>query len=54
MLESDAVDILFALGELLLGPEPDLQFVHPRICVVGARDACATTIIRGCAGRGCP
>ena len=29
---SDAEDIPLAVGGLPLGPDPDLQFAHPRIC----------------------
>ena len=32
VLESDEVGILLAIGELLLGREPEIQFVHPHIC----------------------
>ena len=36
-LESDAEDVPPAVGVLPLGPDPDLQFAHPRIFVNNAR-----------------
>ena len=58
---SDAEDVLPLVGRVLLGPELldrlDLQFAHPRICVVlwvrnqPAQPRICVSIIRGCAGR---